>query len=84
MIPVFNGGSFWYVDADADGFGNFITAVFDCNQPFGYVADGTDCDDQNSNVNTSATEICNGIDDNCNGLFDDNDPSCRWSKQLGM
>ena len=73
--PGVYGESYWYVDADADGFGNFNTAVYNCTQPFGYIADGTDCDDQDSDVNPLALEICNNIDDDCDGLSDDVDPS---------
>ena len=28
---------------------------------------GSDCDDQSPDVNPDAAEVCNGIDDNCNG-----------------
>ncbi len=31
---------------------------------------GGDCDDSNPNISSTAAEICNGIDDDCNGLFD--------------
>ncbi|RME27687.1 MAG: hypothetical protein D6798_03995 [Deltaproteobacteria bacterium] len=37
----------------------------------GYVA-GRDCDDTNPDVHPGATEVCNGVDDDCNDLVDDN------------
>ncbi len=65
----------WYQDNDGDGFGNPLVEFSSCNQPQGYVANNTDCDDLNLLVNPNATEICNGIDDNCNGLVDADDPT---------
>ncbi len=32
---------------------------------------GTDCNDRNRSVHPTATEACNGVDDNCNGMIDD-------------
>ena len=46
-------------DYDADGDGEQATA-------FG----GTDCNDTDDDVNAAAIEVCNGVDDNCDGLTD--------------
>jgi hypothetical protein len=63
--------STWYRDADADGWGDFSNSVQAIFPPAGFVAQGGDCDDSNSSRNPAAIEICNSIDDNCNGIVDD-------------
>jgi hypothetical protein len=39
--------------------------------PDGYAADSTDCDDTRGDVHPGATEVCDGVDDNCNGSVDE-------------
>lgn len=64
--------SVYYADADADSYGDaFATAVVSCNPISGSVTNNLDCDDSDNNINPGATEICNAIDDDCNGVSDD-------------
>jgi len=57
----------WYADADGDGYGDPSAANEDCEelQPSSYVSDGTDCDDSAANVNPGETEVCDGVDNDC-------------------
>ena len=61
-----------YADLDGDGFGNPASSIQACNSPVGYVANSEDCDDQNPSIHPGAQEVCNNLDDDCNGLVDEN------------
>ncbi len=61
----------FYVDNDADGFGDINNPVYGCTQPAGSVLDATDCDDTNAAVFPGATEICDGLDNDCNDQIDE-------------
>ncbi|MFT5679802.1 MAG: hypothetical protein ACI8RZ_000707 [Myxococcota bacterium] len=61
----------WYADADADSYGDASTTTLACDQPSGYVADDTDCDDGNNTQYPGADEYCNGEDDDCDGDIDE-------------
>ncbi|MEZ4365495.1 MAG: lectin-like protein [Kofleriaceae bacterium] len=56
----------WYTDADGDGFGDDATAVVACTQPAGTVAEGGDCGDDDDAQFPGATEVCDGVDTDCN------------------
>ena len=60
----------WFPDNDADSFGS-SEPVFACDAPAGHAADSGDCDDANAEVSPDAEESCNEVDDDCNGLVDD-------------
>ncbi len=61
----------WYRDADGDGYGIASTTTTGCGQPAGYAAVSGDCDDTNAAVHPGAAEICDGLDNDCNGATDD-------------
>jgi len=63
----------WYLDVDGDGFGNALVTYAACASPTGYVADNTDCDDNDSGVHPGAAEICDGKDNDCLGDVDEDD-----------
>ena len=68
----------WYRDADADGYGNPADSTTQCGQPAGYVSNNTDCNDTNAAINPGAAEVCDGIDNNCNGQTDEGLPTTTW------
>lgn len=65
-----NLGQVWSEDADGDGYGSLENSIQACEGPVGYVANQSDCNDQNSQVYEGAAGTGEGIDNNCNGLID--------------
>lgn len=61
----------FFADTDNDGYGNGSASMWACSLPAGYAAVAGDCDDGNANVNPSAAEVCNEIDDDCDGAVDE-------------
>lgn len=61
----------YFGDTDGDGFGDVTNDSTACNISIGYVSDSTDCNDLNPDIHPTLLDICNNIDDNCNGLFDE-------------
>lgn len=73
---------YWWTDVDGDGYGTATDPLIACEAPAGRVAQSGDCDDADARVNPSETEICDDadIDEDCDGLADDADPSVAGAK----
>ena len=63
----------YYRDIDSDTYGNTSDSVTGCSAPAGYVEVDGDCNDNNSSIYPTALEVCDGIDNDCDTLVDDND-----------
>ncbi|MCP4808573.1 MAG: hypothetical protein GY913_35395 [Proteobacteria bacterium] len=63
--------SVWFEDTDGDGYGVTTDVQFSCTQPSGYADNAQDCDDTNDGANPSETETCDFVDNDCNGVVDD-------------
>jgi hypothetical protein len=65
----------YYPDADGDTYGDLnSTGTAACTAPTGFVTDHTDCNDVVSSgeaINPAATEVCDGVDNNCDGQIDE-------------
>ncbi len=58
-------------DGDGDGFGAIDgETTLACAASDGFVANATDCDDANANRNPGAPEVCDALDNDCDGAFD--------------
>jgi hypothetical protein len=60
----------WYRDADGDGFGVSTSTKLQCEQPDGYASASGDCADADASRSPGATEVCNDVDDDCDGEID--------------
>jgi len=60
----------YYLDSDGDGYGDSSNSIQACSAVVGYSLVGGDCNDNNNEVHPFATEVCNGIDDDCDGNID--------------
>ena len=69
--PLIHTATTWYLDEDGDGFAGEVS-VESCTQPSdNYYLVSTDCNDSSSSTSPIASEMCDGVDNNCNGRIDD-------------
>lgn len=60
-----------YVDLDGDGFGEDQTEESSCMVGTGRVQTKGDCDDRSRLTHPDASEVCNEMDDDCDGQVDE-------------
>jgi hypothetical protein len=63
----------FYRDADGDTFGDADVTVLSCTLPVGYAENADDCNDNDEDIRPTAVEICDGGDNDCDDLIDDED-----------
>jgi len=68
----------WYIDADGDGYGVADSTIDSCAQPSGYADNSDDCDDSDAAISPAETEICDGVDQDCDGDVDEEADDGSW------
>ncbi|MCX4239323.1 lectin-like protein [Paraliomyxa miuraensis] len=74
----------YYPDVDMDGYGAEAYPVDACLQPPAHIPTGGDCDDGNPDVHPGVEELCDGVDNDCNGLVDEASPSNGSCQGCGL
>jgi len=65
------GTTTWFADVDQDSSGDPDVSVSACTAPSGYLADDSDCDDADPEIHPGATELCDEVDNDCDGDTDE-------------
>lgn len=60
----------WFPDLDGDGYGAPGEPHIACQPPAGFGFGDRDCDDTRDDVHPHATEVCDGVDNSCDGQVD--------------
>jgi len=63
----------WYPDLDGDGYGDPEGERSGCEAPSGFIAEEADCDDDDPSIHPAADELCDGVDNDCDGETDEDD-----------
>ncbi|MFM7204938.1 MAG: MopE-related protein [Myxococcota bacterium] len=66
-----DGTSAYYTDFDGDGYGDPLTEEITCAPDSNQVSNSSDCNDKSGSIKPGATEVCDRVDNNCNGQLDE-------------
>lgn len=66
-----SGAATWYRDQDRDGYGDNVLSQVACTAPVGYANRDGDCNDRSSTISPSASELCDQVDNDCDGTVDE-------------
>ena len=73
-----DGSSLYFLDADGDGYGDPDSPVATCGGMSGVTDNDEDCDDTDADINPDAADPCDGVDNDCDGSTDEDDPVTTW------
>ena len=61
----------WYPDLDDDGWGATLSPTMACLAPENHLSVAGDCDDTDDSINPDSIDVCDTLDNDCNGTPDD-------------
>ena len=66
--------SFWWADQDGDGYGYPFNVIYSPTAPEFYVGNNDDCNDQDNQIGPGIAELCDDVDNDCDGQIDEGNP----------
>ena len=69
-----NPEAIWYLDNDGDGFAGTEFSLDDCDPGLpDFYLNGDDCNDDNPDIHPDASEQCDGVDNDCDDVVDNDE-----------
>ncbi|GDX83630.1 hypothetical protein LBMAG42_54410 [Deltaproteobacteria bacterium] len=73
----------YWADVDGDSYGDINAEITDCSAPPGYVENTDDCDDTEADRWPGNPEVCDGLDNDCNEVIDEDVKDPFWGDADG-